>query len=932
MNQFKKPLLLTMGLAAFACAPVVFAQPYAYVPNYTGNSVTVINTANNSITTSIPVGTAPAGVAVNAAGSRAYVVNRTSRTVSVIDTGSNTVVATIPVGTSPLGIAISPSGATAYVANAGSNTVSVINTTTDTVSATIPVGLLPQGVSVDPQGEFAYVSNLNSDTVSVIDLGTNVVVATVAVGDGPQGVDVDSSGTSVYVGNSLAGTVSVIDTASNVVTDTITVGAGPYSVETSPSGAYVYVGNFNGASLSVIATATKSVTATIPLTGGPRALGFNPAGTFLYAATQSNQRVAVINTTTKTIASSIPVGSPRAFGPMIAQPLYGQGSIGAGHNHTCRVRADNSAHCWGRDFAGAATAPAGEFLQVVAGSAHSCGLLTNGTATCWGDNSFGQASAPGGVFVQLTAGFRFTCGLRADGSAECWGQNDQGQATPPPGTFAHLSGGSSHACGLLTNGSAQCWGRAVEGQTAAVPGNYVQLALGASFSCGLGADGEVDCWGLNTEGQATPPAGPFSQIVAEAGYVCGLGNDGQISCWGTNATGQTTPPPGAFSQLASGRFHGCALEQTGYMECWGENNYGQAPRFALTPGGLPNGQVAQPYSQAIAFTTINGGDDPYVLDNPIFFAEGALPAGLTLSPAGVLSGTPTTQGVYNFTVFAEDANGFHAEQAFSVTISLSAPIITPVVNGTAGTNGWYIGNVSVSWTVVDPETPVTSTSGCGTVVQSANTAGVTFTCTATSSGGTASESVTIKLDKVKPTLAPVVSQNKPLINDGTVIATPFGADALSGLASASCAAVDTSSVGTKQVNCTATDVAGNTYVRPVGYRVIYGFVGFSAGVVNPGLWNSALVNQPINFDYRLVDANGNGVVGAQTPTFTSTALGCPTSIANVTTPSADPIGLQDLGNGYYRFVWAAPAAPACIRLTLNTGDGQTDRRAVFQIQ
>lgn len=932
MNQFKKPLLIAVGLAAFAGSTCALAQPYAYVPNYTGSSVTVLDTATNSVVDTIAVGSAPAGIAVNAAGSRAYVVNRTSRTVSVIDTDTNSVVATIPVGTSPLGIALSPNGATAYVANVGSNSVTVIDTASNTVSGTIAVGQQPQDISVDPQGEFGYVSNLGSDTVSVIDTATNAVVATVPVGDGPLGIDVDSSGTSVYVGNSLNGTVSVINAASNIVTDVIAVGAGPYAVEASPSGAYVYVGNFNAATVSVIATANKSVTATIPLTGGPRAISFNAAGTFLYAATQSNQRVAVINTITKTIEASIPVGSPRALGQMIAQPLFGQGSIGAGHNHTCRIRSDNSAHCWGRDFAGAATAPAGEFLQVVAGSAHSCGLRTDGSATCWGDNTFGQATAPAGVFVQLTAGFRFSCGLRADGTAECWGQNDQGQATPPMGTFTHLSGGSSHACGLLTDGSALCWGRSTEGQTTAEPGSYVQLALGASFSCGLRADGEVSCWGLDDQGQSTPNAGPFSQIVAEAGYVCGLENNGEISCWGTNAAGQTTPPEGSFAQLASGRFHGCALQRTGYMECWGDNTYGQAPRFALTPGALPNGQVAQPYSQAIAFTTINDGSDPYVLDSPVFFAEGTLPPGLTLSPAGVISGTPTTQGDYNFTVFAEDANGFHAEQNFDVGISLSAPIITPTVTGTAGTNGWYIGNVTVSWTVVDPETPVTSTTGCGTVVQSANTAGVTFTCSATSSGGTSSESVTIKLDKVKPTLAPVVSNIKPLINDASVVATPFGADALSGLASESCAAVDTSSIGTKQINCTATDIAGNTFTRPIGYRVIYGFVGFSAGVVNPGLWNSALVNQPINFDYRLVDANGNGVTGAATPSFTTTALGCPTSIANVTTPSVDPIGLQDLGNGYYRFVWAAPAAPACIRLTLNTGDGQTDRRAVFQIQ
>src|SRR5262249_15833411 len=46
-------------------------------------------------------------------------------TVSVIDTTSNTVAATIPVGSAPFGVAVSPDGSTVYVANEFDNTVSV---------------------------------------------------------------------------------------------------------------------------------------------------------------------------------------------------------------------------------------------------------------------------------------------------------------------------------------------------------------------------------------------------------------------------------------------------------------------------------------------------------------------------------------------------------------------------------------------------------------------------------------------------------------------------------------------------------------------------------------------------------------------------------------------------------------------------------------
>ncbi|HEX3496856.1 MAG TPA: beta-propeller fold lactonase family protein, partial [Methylocella sp.] len=59
----------------------------------------------------------------------AYVVNEVSATVSVIDSATNTVVGTpIPVGKEPFGVAVAQDGKHAYVANRGSNNVSVIDT------------------------------------------------------------------------------------------------------------------------------------------------------------------------------------------------------------------------------------------------------------------------------------------------------------------------------------------------------------------------------------------------------------------------------------------------------------------------------------------------------------------------------------------------------------------------------------------------------------------------------------------------------------------------------------------------------------------------------------------------------------------------------------------------------------------------------------
>jgi trimeric autotransporter adhesin len=112
------------------------------------------------------------------------------------------------------------------------------------------------------------------------------------------------------------------------------------------------------------------------------------------------------------------------------------------------------------------------------------------------------------------------------------------------------------------------------------------------------------------------------------------------------------------------------------------------------------------------------------------------------------------------------------------------PVITPNVTGTAGDLGWYRSNVQLTWSVSDAESVVSSTSGCSAVSVTADTAGITFTCSATSDGGTASGSVTIKRDTVAPTLefgaaSPVADASGYHSSD---VSFPYTvADALSGV-------------------------------------------------------------------------------------------------------------------------------------------------------
>ena len=247
----------------------------AYVGNFSGNSVTVIDTAGSTVVSTIPLASTPAGIALNPSGTRAYVtIGGTSNNVTVIDTGTNLILGTIGVGFNPLGIAVNPSGSRAYVANAGSNTVSVIDTSTNFVNS-IVVGTGPQGIAVNPSGSRAYVTNSGSNSVSVIDTASNTVVGgQIAVGAHPVAIAVNPSGTRAYVVNNNSNNVTVIDTTANPNTavGTIAVGASPQAIALNASGSRAYVTNYNSNNVTVIDTATNTVV------GAPIVVGTSPVG------------------------------------------------------------------------------------------------------------------------------------------------------------------------------------------------------------------------------------------------------------------------------------------------------------------------------------------------------------------------------------------------------------------------------------------------------------------------------------------------------------------------------------------------------------------------------------------------------------------------------------------------------------------------------
>ena len=540
-------------------------------------------------------------------------------------------------------------------------------------------------------------------------------------------------------------------------------------------------------------------------------------------------------------------------------------SVAAGFAHTCALTADGRVECWGDNGYGQSAVPEDlgrlSFGQIAAGNAHACELKRDGTVACWGNNDEGQATAPAGQFTQVVAGDSHSCAIGTDSKVTCWGRNGTANMThaslssgawrqlapAPNGAICALSAASdravcirdiysngyngfrfrniSHSRAYLGNYAGLCGvrlegggdGFCSSGFDAAhteFAGPWQRLESGLNHQCGLKANGTIECWvdpAFADDHQLDnlpAPTDTFRTFSVGWNHACAIRDNGQLACWGSNLNGQADAPAGTYVQVAAGNTFTCAIRSDGERVCWGAS-----PGNPASLSNLPDGEVGQPYSTQIA---ISGPSAP---SGPVFVVMGGtLPPGLTLSSSGLLAGTPTSLGTYSFTVDAEGTGGFAASRSYSVTIAGDAtpPVIDYILTASSiGSNGWYTGNVTVTWSVVDTESLAVVDAGCGigfVDTLASDTAGATFSCTATSGGGTSSKTTTsLKRDATPPTIT-AVATTAPNANgwySGNVTIHFTCSDATSGLDGACPADVVLSASGSSATP-TIYDNAGNS--------------------------------------------------------------------------------------------------------------------------
>lgn len=265
---------------------------------------------------------------------------------------------------------------------------------------------------------------------------------------------------------------------------------------------------------------------------------------------------------------------------------------------------------------------------------------------------------------------------------------------------------------------------------------------------------------------ATPPIPPLtiSQSTSFVGVVAGgsvsatFSASGGVSPYTFTATGLpsgvTLSSAGVLSgaPAQAGSFN-VSVEVTDSHSSFASTSI-TISVLGLTSGTLPSGTAGQFYSSSLSAV---GGTQPYT------FTGTGIPAGLSLSASGNLTGTVRTAGTFSFTAKVADSGGLSVMGSVSVTFAAPAALSIPSASLPAGTvNTPYSQTLNASgglspytWAVSMGSAPAgLSLSSAGTVSGIPTAPGTfSFGVIATdSAGGTTTATATITIQALPLTI------------------------------------------------------------------------------------------------------------------------------------------------------------------------------------
>jgi YVTN family beta-propeller protein len=337
----------------------------------------LVNVFNSSGVKQSPINVLrhPVAIAIDPASSRAYVANNYTDSLSVVNTQQNTVAGVFPLGATDFGLAWDSVNKRIYAANFVSDAVSVIDATTRKLTASWgsggsswPAGTKPSSsvsggktpqrgggtwaVAADPGVQQLYALNATDGTLTVFSTVDGSIKAQVTLGKTDAGVvAVNLTTNMVYIssGTSLRNQVTVVSGRTNQLVTAITVGSQPVGVAIDEAAARVYVANELDGTISVIDSSKNQVTATWQLPASPLnnpwKLAVDPGLQRLYVTNppptyRDFTGLLVLDSTTGTFITKIASGSPTVAPPTVA-PLAENVLVNVGTHHVFLADAGN---------------------------------------------------------------------------------------------------------------------------------------------------------------------------------------------------------------------------------------------------------------------------------------------------------------------------------------------------------------------------------------------------------------------------------------------------------------------------------------------------------------------------------------------------------------------------------------------------------------
>lgn len=300
-------LILTLSLCSgtVTSEQAVVHNDKLYVTCKGDNSIQVINVSTGAVDRMIPAGSQPYIITLSTDGSRALVANYDSGTVSVIDTANDTIINTFNVEHGPTGVAISKDNTRAYVSNAFSFCISIYNVATGDRIVTMPA-VQPAGIAIGEDG-LMYAVDPGSNSLLIIDPVAGLINVTIPMGDSYNGITIVPGGPAL-LSSTTDGNVSFFDLATRKLTDMVPAGNGPYGTAVSPDRQTAYITNMNGNTVTVLDLDARAVRETIPVGKMPAGVAVSDDGQRVYVANSGGDSISVINATTMKVDSTIATG------------------------------------------------------------------------------------------------------------------------------------------------------------------------------------------------------------------------------------------------------------------------------------------------------------------------------------------------------------------------------------------------------------------------------------------------------------------------------------------------------------------------------------------------------------------------------------------------------------------------------------------------